>query len=80
MWSNWNYSPTPDIGLSFFSQYETESQILGWNARFRWTLKPGNDFFVVWTRNWLRTDPDAQLRFQRESDAVAVKLRWTLRK
>jgi hypothetical protein len=76
----WNYSPTPDVALSLFSQYESESQILGWNARFRWTLKPGNDFFVVWTRNWLRTDPDAQLRFQRDSDSVVVKLRWTFRK
>jgi hypothetical protein len=76
----WTYSATPDVVLSFFSQYESESRILGWNARFRWTLKPGNDFFVVWTRNWLQTDPNAQLRFQRESDAVVVKLRWTFRK
>ena len=75
----WTYSPTPDLGLSFFSQYAAESRILGWNARFRWTLKPGNDFFVVWTRDWLRTDPDAPLRFEREADAVVVKLRWTLR-
>jgi hypothetical protein len=76
----WTYSATPDVSLSLFSQYETESQTLGWNARFRWTLKPGNDFFVVWTRNWLRTDPDAALRFQRDSDSVVVKLRWTFRK
>jgi hypothetical protein len=76
----WTYSATPDVVLSFFSQYESESRILGWNARFRWTLKPGNDFFVVWTRNWVQTDPDAQLRFQRDSDSVVVKLRWTFRK
>jgi len=75
----WTYSPSPDLALSFFSQYESESRILGWNARFRWTLKPGNDFFVVWTRDWLRTDPDAPLRFQRETDSVVVKLRWTFR-
>jgi hypothetical protein len=75
----WTYSPSPDLALSFFSQYESESRILGWNARFRWTLKPGNEFFVVWTRDWLRTDPDAPLRFQRETDSVVVKLRWTFR-
>jgi hypothetical protein len=75
----WTYSPSPDLSLSFFSQYETESEILGWNARLRYTLKPGNDFFVVWTRDWLRTDPEAPLRFQRDSDSVVVKLRWTFR-
>lgn len=75
----WTYSQTPDLTLSLFAQYESVSRILGWNARFRWTLKPGNDFFLVWTRNWLRTEPDSPLRFQRDSDSVVAKLRWTLR-
>jgi Domain of unknown function (DUF5916) len=75
----WTYSHTPDLTLSLFTQYETDSRILGWNARFRWTLKPGNDFFVVWTRNWLRTEPDSPLRFQRDSESVVAKLRWTFR-
>ncbi|HEX4824316.1 MAG TPA: DUF5916 domain-containing protein [Candidatus Polarisedimenticolaceae bacterium] len=76
----WTYSQTPDLTFSLFTQYETTSRILGWNARFRWTLTPGDDFFVVWTRNWLRTEPDEPLRFQRDSDSVVVKLRWTFRK
>jgi len=75
----WAYTPTPDLEFSFLGQYESESSILGWNARFRWTLKPGNDVFVVWTRNWLRTDPESTFGFQRQSDLVVAKVRWTFR-
>ncbi|MGH9173029.1 MAG: hypothetical protein ACRD1H_01660, partial [Vicinamibacterales bacterium] len=34
-------------------QFDTVSRVLGWQARFRWTLKPGNDLFFVYTQNWL---------------------------
>ncbi len=34
-------------------QYDSVSQIVGWQARFRWILKPGNDVFVVYTHNWI---------------------------
>jgi len=71
---------TPDPGLPLLGQYDAESRILGWNARFRWTVKPGNDVFFVWSRDWLRTEPDAPVRFQRESDSVVLKARWTFRK
>ena len=76
----WTYSLTPDLGMSLFAQYDAQAQILAWNARFRWTVKPGNDIFVVWTRDWLRTDPEEALRFERESDSVVAKVRWTFRK
>lgn len=29
--------------------------MLGWQSRFRWTVKPGNDVYVVWLNNWLDT-------------------------
>ncbi|MEW6320651.1 MAG: DUF5916 domain-containing protein [Acidobacteriota bacterium] len=34
-------------------QYDSVSRVLGWQSRFRWTLTPGNDIFVVYTHNWL---------------------------
>ena len=34
-------------------QYDSVSQIVGWQARFRWILKPGNDVFIVYTHNWI---------------------------
>ncbi len=34
-------------------QYDSVSAVLGWQMRFRWILKPGNDVYVVYTHNWL---------------------------
>ena len=37
-------------------QYDNDSRVLGWQSRFRWILKPGNDFYFVYSHNW-RDDP-----------------------
>ena len=34
-------------------QYDTQSAIVGWQSRFRWILKPGNDLYIVYTHNWV---------------------------
>ena len=34
-------------------QYDSESGEVGWQLRFRWIQKPGNDVFFIWTQNWL---------------------------
>jgi hypothetical protein len=73
------YAWTPNLVLTSFVQYDTESQNVGTNTRLRWTIRPGNDLFIVWNRGWQRpvTGPDVSLIPQ--SDVIAVKLRWTFR-
>jgi hypothetical protein len=75
------YAWTPNLVLSSFVQYDTESQNVGTNTRLRWTIKPGNDLFVVWNRGWQRVilDPHST-SIVPLSDVVALKLRWTFRK
>jgi hypothetical protein len=34
-------------------QYDTQSAVVGWQSRFRWILRPGNDLYFVYTHNWL---------------------------
>jgi uncharacterized protein DUF5916 len=34
-------------------QYDTQSSVVGWQSRFRWILKPGNDLYFVYTHNWV---------------------------
>jgi hypothetical protein len=34
-------------------QYDTQSRVVGWQSRFRWIVRPGNDLYVVYTHNWL---------------------------
>ncbi|HEX6215398.1 MAG TPA: DUF5916 domain-containing protein [Vicinamibacterales bacterium] len=43
---------SPWISLSNNLQYDTDSGELGWQLRFRWIQKPGNDVFFIWTQNW----------------------------
>ncbi|PYX02288.1 MAG: hypothetical protein DMG86_07660, partial [Acidobacteria bacterium] len=74
------YAWTPNLVLSNFVQYDTESQNIGTNTRLRWTIKPGNDLFVVWNRGWQRlilSSHDTSIVPQ--SDIVAMKIRWTFR-
>jgi hypothetical protein len=75
------YAFSPDLVLTNFLQYDTESSNVGNNMRLRWTLKPGNDLFIVWNRGWKRlilSRDDVGLI--PESEVLAVKLRWTFRR
>jgi hypothetical protein len=65
--------------LSSFVQYDTGSQNIGTNTRLRWTIRPGNDLFVVWNRGWQRIVTDPHVSIIPQSDLIAIKLRWTFR-
>ncbi len=74
------YAFTPNLVLSSFIQYDSESGDLGANTRFRWTIKPGNDFFVVWFHSWRHPiDSDKSFTLRPINDQLVVKLRWTFR-
>ena len=78
---NLAYAFNPNLVLTSFLQYDNESQSVGNNMRLRWTIKPGNDLFIVWNRGWKRlilTPEDMSL--VPDSELFAVKLRWTFRK
>lgn len=71
---------TPDVILSSYIQYDSESRDVGANTRFRWTIEPGNDLFIVWNRGWRRPlHSDAWHSLHPVSDQLVVKLRWTFR-
>jgi hypothetical protein len=52
---------SPDLGLMNYIQYDDISRQLGWNARLRWQVSPGNEIYLVYNRNWERRwDPMAR--------------------
>jgi len=71
-----NYSFSPFITLANFVQYDTESRNVGLQNRLRWTLVPGNEFFIVLNHNWQENVEfdryDNQTRFR-------VKFNYTFR-
>jgi hypothetical protein len=78
---NLTYAWTPNLVLTSFFQYDTESENAGNNLRLRWTVRPGNDLFVVWNRRWERLITDRNdAALVPDRDALTVKLRWTFRK
>jgi hypothetical protein len=59
-------------------QYDSVSRVLGWQSRFRWIMKPGNDIFFVYTHNWI--DPiDPASRFATLDRRAAAKAVYTKR-
>lgn len=49
---------TPDVSFSTLVQYDTDSRDLGVFARFRWTMTPQSDVFLVYTYDWLESGGD----------------------
>jgi hypothetical protein len=68
-----NFSPR--ISWANLVQYDNESSILGFQSRFRWILRPGNDLFVVVNRGW----EDIDDRFRSAFDRGTVKFQYTFR-
>ena len=68
---------SPWIALVNNVQYDTQSAVLGWQSRFRWIIRPGNDLYVVYTHNWL-DDPVAN-RFSTLDKRFSTKALYTYR-
>ena len=57
-------------------QYDSVSRVLGWQARFRWIVSPGNDLYLVYQHNWLEAPSGALGTLDRRA---ATKLSYTHR-
>ena len=66
---------SPDMSLASYVQYDTNSDSLGTNTRFRWTFLPVADLFVVYNHN-LRSILD---RWQRDSNQLLIKIQYAWR-
>jgi hypothetical protein len=71
-----NYNFSPNVSWANLVQYDNESRILGFQTRFRWILKPGNDLFLVLNRGWYRT---LEHDYVSSFDQGTVKLQYTFR-
>ncbi len=56
--SDVNTQVNPFISLVNRLQFDTVTRQLGWQSRFRWIMKPGNDVFFVYTHNWIEPEAD----------------------
>jgi hypothetical protein len=56
-------------------QYDTDSKVLGFQSRFRWILKPGNDVFFIVGRGWNHETGSYVSTFH----STSAKLQYTFR-
>jgi hypothetical protein len=66
---------SPDITLYNYLQYDNLSQSMGWQSRFRWILKPGNEILLVWNSRW----QEPLERIDLSESTARVKLRYNYR-
>ncbi len=75
--ANVNIFFSPDISLTNFIQYDNVTEKMGWQSRFRWILKPGNEILFVWNSN-IYKGPD-ESRFAVQESFTRLKLNYNFR-
>jgi hypothetical protein len=68
---------SPRMALVNNVQYDSQSAVLGWQSRFRWILRPGNDLYLVYTHNWV--DDPLRAQFATLDKRIATKVVYTHR-
>ncbi|MGE5446722.1 MAG: hypothetical protein ACM3PR_00065, partial [Bacteroidales bacterium] len=49
---NANILFSPTVTLYNYFQYDNNSGNTGWQSRFQWIVKPGNEIILAWTSGW----------------------------
>ena len=65
-----------NLQVNTFVQYDTESRILGWNARLHWIFSPLGDVFLVFNQNRIN---NAASRFELQNQQIILKARYNFR-
>jgi hypothetical protein len=79
-----NANVSPDLQISSFTQYDTESRSMGANTRLRWTFSPLGALFIVYNHN-LSDPEDASMnrwrprRLRFASNQLLIKAQYAVR-
>jgi len=66
---------SPDITLYNYIQYDNFSRTAGWQSRFQWILKPGNEVIIAWNSLFAGQNNT----FHMEENALRLKLKYNIR-
>jgi hypothetical protein len=66
---------SPDLSVSSYMQYDTDSESVGTNTRLRWTFRPVADLFIVYNHN-VRSILE---RWRFDSNQLLIKLQYAWR-
>ena len=74
---NGNIFIGPDVSLTNFVQYDNVTEKIGWQSRFRWIFKPGNEILFVWNSNIYKGLDES--RFAVQESFTRLKLNYNFR-
>jgi len=74
---NANFFFGPDISLTNYVQYDNVSRKVGWQTRFRWILKPGNEILFAWNSSIFEA-PEKD-RFEVQQSYTRLKINYNIR-
>jgi hypothetical protein len=78
--SNIGYTASPRLAFSNLIQYDNRSRNLGWQSRVRWTLRPGNDFFLSFNQGWIQDEQEnRRMQFRTQDSRVSTKFQYSHR-
>jgi len=69
---------SPDLGFMNYIQYDSISKLLGWSARLKWRVSPGNEIALIYNKNWERRWNPAS-RFYPSEERGVLKLSLSIR-
>ncbi|NOY60808.1 MAG: carbohydrate binding family 9 domain-containing protein [Calditrichaeota bacterium] len=72
---NANILFSPNMTLYNFIQYDNLTKVMGWQTRFVWILKPGNEILLSWNSRW----NDPLERYQVTESAARLKVKYNYR-
>jgi len=72
---NANILLSPNVTLYNYLQYDNATNSIGWQSRFQWIVKPGNEIILAWTSNFL----DNGSKFIMDESAMRLKLKYNIR-
>jgi len=69
---------TPDMGFSNYIQYDDVSNLMGYNGRIFWVIRPGNIIYLVYNNNmekrWI-----TESRFKVQEEQIKFKIQLSIR-
>lgn len=72
---NTNILFSPEITLYNYFQYDNASGTAGWQSRFQWIVKPGNEIILVWNPVYLNNDQHLEM----VQNTARLKLKYNIR-
>jgi hypothetical protein len=72
---NLNILFSPTVTLYNYFQYDNASEKMGWQSRFQWIIKPGNEIILAWTSGW--TKPEGVVVMN--ESALRLKVKYNIR-